>query len=103
MITAAPDLSGHRFDGKRHWQARLDLTFSERAGRSVLSSLDFYGPLRVQNLFYPEKAGPSGILPCHCYLLHPPGGLVSGDALSFRVNAGANTQLLPPPPTAGKF
>ena len=56
--------------------------------RSVLTRMSFHGPLRVQRPFYPEGPLPGAPLsaaalaePCHCCLLHPPGGLVSGDDL----------------------
>ncbi|WP_353091475.1 urease accessory protein UreD [Methylibium sp.] len=57
-------------------------------GRGVHS-----GPLRVLQSLYPE--GP-GI--CHHVLVHPPGGIVSGDelALTARVDTGAHALLTTP-------
>ena len=59
---------------------------------------DHRGPLYVQKAFYPE--GPD--LP-HLYLLHPPGGLVSGDHLDVRVNLGENASVLVTSPGAGRL
>lgn len=86
--------SGHRFDDQRCWEARLRLGFQEDGGVTRLRDVDHYGPLRVQRPFYPE--GSHG--PCHVYLLHPPGGLVSGDRLhvDVRVEPGASALLTTP-------
>jgi urease accessory protein len=73
-MTAAAELSSPG------WQARLTLRFGARAGRTVMTERRHQGPLQVQRAFYPE--GPQ---PCHVYVLHPPGGLVAGDALDLDV------------------
>ncbi|QFU01397.1 Urease accessory protein UreD [Halomonas sp. THAF5a] len=101
-MTAIPTLtpassaptSGHRFDAGRHWAASLDLAFAPRDGVTRLTRCRHVGPLRVQRPFHPE--GRHGA--CHAYLLHPPGGLVSGDALSItaRVASGAHALLTTP-------
>ncbi|QTF94080.1 urease accessory protein UreD [Halomonas sp. BM-2019] len=97
--TTPPPASGHRFDAGRHWEATLSLRFAAREGATRLTRARHRGPLRVQRPFYPE--GRLGA--CHLYLLHPPGGLVSGDALtiSARVEAGAHALLTTP--AAGKL
>ncbi|MDR2301224.1 MAG: urease accessory protein UreD, partial [Deltaproteobacteria bacterium] len=58
----------------------------------------FEGPLRVQKLFYPEKPAPGEVETCHLYLLHPPGGLVSGDLLEhdLRLTEGARAVVTTP-------
>ena len=80
--------SGHRFDAGRHWAASLALTFAHRDGATRMVQARHQGPLRVQRPFYPEGSGEA----CHVYVLHPPGGLVSGDALtiSAHVESGAD-------------
>jgi len=80
----------------RRWDAALDLDFAPRPERTVLADVDFSGPLRVQRPFYPEGA------PCHCYLLHPPGGLVSGDRLRIRARVRPGAHAVLTTPSAGK-
>jgi urease accessory protein len=53
--------------------------------------------LRVQRLFYPEPSGKA-----HCYLLHPPGGVVLGDELRINVRLHDGAALLTTP-SAGRF
>ncbi|SFR54845.1 urease accessory protein [Marinobacter daqiaonensis] len=95
--------SGHRFDQNRHWAASLDLAFEGRQqdGRPVtrLTRARHSGPLRVQRPFYPE--GRHGC--CHVYLLHPPGGLVSGDALAISAEVGPGAHALLTTPAAAKL
>lgn len=81
------------------WQARLSLEFARRrAGTSLVRSLH-QGPLRVQRAFYPE--GCDG--PCHVYVLHPPGGIVSGDQLLLDVRLEPQSQVLLTAPGANKL
>jgi urease accessory protein len=53
--------------------------------------------LVVQRAFYPEGDGT-----CHLYLLHPPGGLASGDELRVEAEANAESRVLLTTPAAGK-
>ncbi|MDY7115827.1 urease accessory protein UreD [Halomonas sp. SSL-5] len=95
----SPSVSGHRFDADRHWAASLSLGFEAREGVTRMTRCRHLGPLRVQRTFHPEGADPRGRSgACHAYLLHPPGGLVSGDALaiSARVEPGAHALLTTP-------
>lgn len=95
--------SGHRFDAQRHWAASLTLGFSacpEGDNRITrMSKAHHYGPLRVQRPFYPE--GRDGC--CHVYLLHPPGGLASGDALKVEVSVESGAHTLITTPSANKL
>ncbi|MDO6462352.1 urease accessory protein UreD [Granulosicoccaceae sp. 1_MG-2023] len=79
------------------WRAELDLRFTARPGRTVLSGRRRLGPLAVQRPFYPEGA------PCHVYLLHPPGGVVGGDTLDINVHCEAGAHALITTPGATKF
>jgi urease accessory protein len=79
------------------WEAELQLGFSQRGDKSVLSKRAHRGPLTVQRPFYPE----GGV--CHVYLLHPPGGVVAGDQLSITATVEPNAQALITTPAAGKF
>ena len=79
------------------WKAQLSLEFEKRADRTVVTSRKHTGPLVIQKPFYPEGA------PCHIYLLHPPGGLVSGDQLILNVNLDNQSHVLMTTPGAAKF
>ncbi|MFT3669898.1 MAG: urease accessory protein UreD [Pseudoxanthomonas sp.] len=109
----AGNLHGHCFTPDRRWSARMELDFAVRQGRTTLAKMRFHGPLRVQRPFYPEAAPASGPAsaqgraqasqPCHCCLLHPPGGLVSGDDLSLEVRLREGAHALLTAPSASKF
>ncbi len=79
------------------WQARLDLSFAQRSRGVRLVKCEHEGPLYVQKAFYPE--GPDC---AHVYLLHPPGGLVTGDTLTISVEAQAGSHALLTTPGAGR-
>ena len=95
--------SGHRFDAGRRWAASIALGFDARPDGSNtatrMTHVRHNGPLRVQRPFYPE--GRHGC--CHVYLLHPPGGLVSGDALSIEARVGKDSHTLLTTPAATKL
>ncbi|ERS91549.1 urease accessory protein UreD, partial [Halomonas sp. PBN3] len=99
-LTATPPTeSGHRFDAGRQWVASLDLCFATREAVTRMTRCRHRGPLRVQRPFHPE--GRDGA--CHVYLLHPPGGLVSGDALSIEVGVQGGAHALLTTPAANKL
>jgi urease accessory protein len=79
------------------WRASLSLGFrrTERGSRLVRS--EHNGPLYVQKPFYPE--GPDC---AHVYLLHPPGGMVSGDFLAISAHAESHSHALITTPGAGR-
>ncbi|WP_063336607.1 MULTISPECIES: urease accessory protein UreD [unclassified Marinomonas] len=79
------------------WHAFLDLTLASTLRGVVLKSCAHQGPLYVQKPFYPE-----GKDLAHLYILHPPGGLVSGDTLNFSCHQEANAHLLLTTPGAGR-
>ncbi len=105
----AGNLHGHCFTPDRRWSARMELDFAVRQGRTTLTKMQFSGPLRVQRPFYPEAAPTNApgraqaSQPCHCCLLHPPGGLVSGDDLSLSVRLEQGAHALLTAPSASKF
>jgi urease accessory protein len=80
------------------WTARLELGVALRGGRSVLESRRHSGPLVVQRPFYPEGEGR-----CHLYLIHPPGGVVSGDELGVRLGVARGASALVTTPAATKI
>ncbi|MFW6346799.1 MAG: urease accessory protein UreD [Halomonas sp.] len=99
-----PTDSGHRFDAGRRWEASLALRFAARNGVTRLTQARHHGPLRVQRPFYPEARHAQDRLgACHLYLLHPPGGLVSGDTLDIAVEVGEGAHGLITTPAANKL
>lgn len=80
------------------WPAHLSLVLREREGKTRLSRCHHQGPLYVQKAFYPE-----GTDLAHLYLLHPPGGVVSGDALQIDIHCEANARALVTTPGAGRI
>ncbi len=81
----------------KSWQAKLDLKFRQAGKRTILAERRHVGPLVVQRPFYPE--GPI----CHVYLVHPPGGIVGGDALSLQVDVEPQAHALLTTPAATRF
>ena len=79
------------------WRAflYLDLALTKRG--VVLKKSEHQGPLYIQKPFYPE-----GKDLAHLYILHPPGGLVSGDQLTLRCTQGIATHSLLTTPGAGR-
>jgi len=80
------------------WQAWLNLGFANDAGTSRMVERTHTGPLRVQKPLYPE--GPQV---CHAIVVHPPGGVVSGDELHICVSVGAKANALITTPGAAKW
>ena len=77
------------------WPASVELGLRSEAGRTRLARCSHNGPLYVQRPFYPE-----GREHPHLYLLHPPGGIVSGDCLDIEVDVAANSGALVTTPGA---
>ncbi len=80
-----------------YWGARLRIGINRSGQRSILEDVAHEGPLRIQRPFYPE-----GSELCHLYLLHPPGGLVSGDHLRIDARVASNAGALITTPSASK-
>ena len=88
------------------WQARLELQFEAAEARTRLAHCRHHGPLLIQRIFHPEPPSGDAALaaePCHVYVLHPPGGVVSGDELQLEVDVQARAHALLTTPAAGKF
>ncbi len=80
-----------------HWQAKLSLGFEKKGDKTIVASRRHSGPYVIQRPFYPEQDGI-----CHIYLLHPPGGMVSGDHLKLELKLEKGAQALLTAPSAGK-
>ncbi|NHO66575.1 urease accessory protein UreD [Aestuariicella hydrocarbonica] len=80
-----------------NWHARLNLRLQLGPRGTRLVHNEHEGPLYVQKPFYPE-----GDELAHLYVLHPPGGLVSGDRLQLDVEVGNGAQTLLTTPGAGR-
>ena len=80
------------------WRAALRLEIARRPAGSRLVTAEHEGPLYIQRPFYPE--GPDC---AHLYILHPPGGIVSGDELSVEVDVGERSACLLTTPGAGRI
>ncbi|HEY8537563.1 MAG TPA: urease accessory protein UreD [Steroidobacteraceae bacterium] len=79
------------------WNASLELGFERRCGRTALVRRTHRGPLLVQRPFYPEGDV------CHCYIVHPPGGVVGGDSLTVDATVAADAHALITTPASAKF
>ncbi len=90
--------SPRSFTTHQEWQASLELVFTAKNKKTILSKNLHFGPLMVQKPFYPESPKV-----CHIYLLHPPGGVVHGDQLKINANIKPSAHALITTPAAGKF
>jgi urease accessory protein len=79
------------------WRAELQLDYRRESERTVARH-QHQGPLRVLQSLYPE-----GDEICHNVLVHPPGGLVGGDALEINITAAAGSHGLITTPGASRF
>lgn len=79
------------------WSAQLKLDYRRSHERCVVFDRHS-GPLRVLASLYPE----SGAV-CHNVLVHPPGGLVGGDALRIDVTLAAQCHAVLTTPGATRF
>ena len=81
------------------WRGEINIDFEYRKAvtKTVMASVSHKGPLRVQRPFYPEGEV------CHLYLLHPPGGVVGGDALKINVHCAEASHAFVTTPGSTKF
>ena len=80
------------------WPAALSLQLrADRIGTRITDARH-HGPLYVQKPFYPE--GPEC---AHIYVLHPPGGIVSGDTLTIDIELRDSARAVVTSPGACRF
>lgn len=91
---SAPDI----LSAATQWPAFLKLRFAGGEYGTRLLRSEHDGPLYVQKAFYPEGPDCS-----HVYLLHPPGGIVSGDTLDIELDLVECAQVLVTTPGASRL
>lgn len=79
------------------WHGHLHLAY-RRDGDTTVAHDRHHGPLRVLQRLYPE--GPAI---CHHVLVHPPGGMVGGDALEIELSLAEHSHALVTTPGAARF
>ena len=97
MNSISQSLAAESISPARQWSAHLALEFASVGDKTELAHCEHRGPLRVQRLFHPP-----GEAAAHCYLLHPPGGVVLGDELEINARVRSGRALLTTP-SAGRF
>ena len=80
------------------WKAELTLVFRRAGERTALAERRHVGPLVVQKPLYPEGPGV-----CHGVLVHAPGGIAGGDALTVNLSVEPNGHALITTPSATKW
>ena len=78
------------------WRGSLALDYRARDGRTIVHDRHD-GPLRVLRPLYPE----GGV--CHSVLVHPPGGIVGGDALRIALTLAEGAHAVVTTPGATRF
>jgi urease accessory protein len=96
--SAAPECGNTPFVSAPGWRASLQLRCERAAEKSVLTRRAHCGPLRLLKPLYPEGDGV-----CHAVIVHPPGGIVSGDELDIDITVADRGHLLVTTPGAQKW
>jgi urease accessory protein len=82
------------------WPASLNLAFEKRDDRTIPTRREHHGPLRILKGF----SAPGGQPDLHEQLIvHPPGGIASGDSLDITVSVNNGGQVMITSPGAAKW
>ena len=92
------DEQAHCSEPLAGWLATLDLEIAFNGSASVLVGNRHHGPLRVQKALYPE-----GVQTVHAIVVHPPGGIRSGDRLQIDAKVGPAAHAFVTTPGAAKW
>lgn len=79
------------------WVGSLSLDFERNGHQTVIARRRHHGPLLVQRPFHE----PDGT--CQVYLIHPPGGVVGGDSLTYTFDVRSESHALITTPGATKL
>ena len=87
MKTQAPSLFYRygNFEGER---GMAHITLANTDSKTVISHLHTKAPLLVQRALYPDGSMPGM---AHIYLMSSAGGILQGDRMDVKIDAGANT------------
>jgi urease accessory protein len=104
-IEVSPSIGLTKAAVQAGWVASLDLRLDSVDAITRIVRRRHVGPLLVQRAFYPESVAAAALFdrPCHVYLVHPPGGVASGDDLRLDVEVTVGAHALLTTPAAGKF
>ena len=89
------------FFATQPWTASLDLCYASDGALTIPTKRLHHGPLRIQKGFRAEA--PTAPQVWHQYILHPPGGIATGDELAISVNAETDSHVLLTSPGATKW
>ncbi|MBF6058889.1 urease accessory protein UreD [Thiomicrorhabdus heinhorstiae] len=82
---------------KSGWKGFLSFTLVHQWNKTVVKDKQHFGPLVLQRPYYQEPDRPTILV------IHPPGGLVSGDQLMIKVTMQPGSKGLISTPAATKF
>ena len=80
MLDSDVSVALNELNDAARWHAALTLRFEASHGATRITERAHSGPLRLLKPLYPE-----GDRNCHAVIVHPPGGIVAGDALVAKV------------------
>lgn len=91
---------GRPVHNRDHWHAQLDLDYGSREGRTYPLRRAHHGPLRILKGFAAPKTAPDL---WEQIIVHPPGGIATGDQIDINIQAGRDTNVLLTSPGAAKW